>query len=160
MFIFILLFTSFIGLFAFITKVLYHRKRIGKYPKFALIWKNLMDTLFVRNNLTYRIDLIYRAYPNEKLVWFYELLSSHLLIKDPELIGEIFVKNFDNFCDKIPESSHKNRILQNLTNMSGNKWKYMRTKLIPTFYPSKLKTMYASIDHCAQILSSHIRYLN
>ncbi|XKL67045.1 hypothetical protein PGB90_010465 [Kerria lacca] len=121
---FILLLFEFIAFFVYIIKSVRFWKRNGKCnPKFSLIWTNTKNSLFCRNNIANRMDLIYRAYPNNKFIGHYEVLKPTLLIKDPELIGEMFVKNFQSFHDRFSEQDRKDRISQHVFTLAGSKWK-------------------------------------
>lgn len=44
----------------------------------------------------------------------------------------------------------------NLFQLSGQKWKDLRTKLSPTFTPGKLKAMFSTITSCGVSLQNHL----
>lgn len=160
MLIFVLVSFAFFAFFTYIVKSVYFWRRYGKCnPKFQLICTNTINTLFSRNNMANRIELIYRAYPKHKFIGYYELLRPILLIKDPELIEEIFVKNFHCFHDRLSKLVPLNRINQHVAFLSSIKWRQVRSKLVPTFSPMKLKMMCDSLYKCTQVLNSRIRYL-
>jgi len=74
------------------------------------------------------------------------------VIRDPELINSIAIKNFDNFCD------HRNFVNEdiekiagkNLFGLRGDHWREMRKLLSPSFTSSKMKTMFHLICQCAE----------
>ncbi|XKL67046.1 hypothetical protein PGB90_010466 [Kerria lacca] len=157
MLVFILLLFALIAFFMRIVKSVRFWERNGKCnPKFSLIWTNTKNSLFCRNNIANRMDLIYRAYPNNKFIGHYEVLKPTLLIKDPELIGEMFVKNFQSFHDRFSEQDRKDRISQHVFTLAGSKWKQVRSKLVTTFSPVKLKMMYPILQRCSEILMSYV----
>lgn len=76
-----------------------------------------------------------------------------LLVKDPEIIQRIFVKDFAHFHDRgfaIAEQDTLNGF--NLFNLKGYGWRYLRHKLIPTFSTGKLKQMFDQLDKCGDYL--------
>jgi cytochrome P450 family 9 len=42
---------------------------------------------------------VYKAFPNERYFGFYQYMTPVLVVKDPELIKSITIKNFENFVD-------------------------------------------------------------
>lgn len=73
------------------------------------------------------------------------------MIKDPELIKEITVKEFDHFVDHrgiIREDSDP--LLANLFFLTGLKWREMRATLSPAFTSSKMKFMFSLISQTGE----------
>lgn len=76
-----------------------------------------------------------------------------LLVKDPDVIQKIFVKDFAYFHDRgftIAENDTLNGY--NLFNLKGHYWRYLRLKLLPTFSTGKLKHMFDQLDKCGDNL--------
>ena len=78
----------------------------------------------------------------------YCLAYDFLVINEPELIKEVFVKNFDVFPNRLNmylgASPYINK---NLFFMAGNEdWKRIHSTITPTFTSSKLKTMTSKIS--------------
>ena len=75
---------------------------------------------------------------------FYQFFVPTLVLKDPELIKQITVKDFDHFVDRrnfIPEDSDP-LWSKNLVALTGRKWREMRATLSPSFTSSKMKYMF------------------
>lgn len=104
-------------------------------------------------------DDIYKAFPDEKFVGVYDLLSPNFIVRDPELTSAIMVKDFGHFQDRLTVKKRTSRLDYHLVTLCGAEWKSVRTKLVPTFSANKLKAMIPMMDHCAQIFDSHLRYL-
>ncbi|CAH1253372.1 CYP3A43 [Branchiostoma lanceolatum] len=85
-------------------------------------------------------------------------MSPMLLVSDPELLKEIFVKQFHNFVNRQREVQDINvkPFSRQVFQMRDEDWKNVRTTLTPAFSSSKLKQMIASIDSCADQLVENI----
>ncbi|KAK7602693.1 hypothetical protein V9T40_006667 [Parthenolecanium corni] len=100
---------------------------------------------------------IYKAFPNEKFVGIYDLIYPNLIVRDPELIGSILVKDFAHFQDRVTVQKRTSRLDYHLITLCGEQWKSVRTKIVPTFSPNKLKGMLPMIEYCAQAFDSQLR---
>lgn len=72
------------------------------------------------------------------------------LIRDPELIRQIAVKDFDHFPDhpiNIDEN-HEPLFGRNLLTLKGQRWRDMRSTLSPAFTGSKMRTMFQLVSEC------------
>lgn len=92
---------------------------------------------------------------------FYGIYSSFqpiLLIRDPNLIRSILVKDFSNFdehgwyVDDKVDPMYNNILMQN-----GEIWKRMRSTLSPAFTSGKIKAMFPTIMECAKSLEDYMR---
>nr|WDY85986.1 cytochrome P450 9Z214 [Pagiophloeus tsushimanus] len=98
------------------------------------------------------IEWIYNMYPKSRYVGFYRFQVPTLLLRDPELIKEITVKDFDHFTD------HRSFIDPeidplwggNLFSLKGQKWREMRATLSGSFTSSKMKHMFSLINEAAE----------
>ncbi|KAJ9574239.1 hypothetical protein L9F63_026115, partial [Diploptera punctata] len=81
-------------------------------------------------------------------------IAPSLLIRDPELIKEILVKNFASFHDNTFELDINADPMfgRNPFVLRGESWKVSRSRLMPAFTASKLKTMFPLIpDVCREL---------
>lgn len=92
---------------------------------------------------------------------FYGIYSSFqpiLLIRDPNLIRSILVKNFSSFDehgwyeDEKVDPMYNNILMQN-----GEIWKRMRTTLTPAFTSGKIKAMFPTMIECGKSLEEYMR---
>lgn len=158
MFIFFFFVLTFFTYVYSIIKSAYFWERNGNCnPRLRLICTNAINNLFFRNHIVNRVEIIYRAYPMKKFIGYYEFFRPTLLIKDPNLIEDMFIINSDYFHDRFPESALRNRINQHIFSLSGKKWKQVRNKMILIFSPMKLKNMYFSLRRCSETLTSFVR---
>ncbi|XP_071147591.1 cytochrome P450 3A21-like [Mytilus edulis] len=80
-----------------------------------------------------------------------------LLVSDPEMLKEIFIKDFSNFTNRpIPFKMAK----ENASGVAAaydNHWKFLRSTISPTFSSGKLKLMVPKIQKCCTDLVENIQ---
>jgi cytochrome P450 len=78
-----------------------------------------------------------------------------LLIRDPELVKNILVKDFQTFMDHIAsfEKQIDPLIGNNLFALKGQLWRHLRTNLTPVFTSRKIKMMFYLLDTCGKELA-------
>ncbi|XP_077285309.1 putative cytochrome P450 6a14 [Arctopsyche grandis] len=106
---------------------------VGNYIDFFLNRKTLGD--------------IYRDYylqfPNEKFVGLFRMQHPTLMIKDPELLKYVLIKNFNSFQNRQMEHNElKEKLTSNMFTANNEKWRNSRHKLSPTFTSGKLRNMF------------------
>ncbi|XP_046660378.1 probable cytochrome P450 6a14 [Homalodisca vitripennis] len=102
-------------------------------------------------------DNFYNQFPNKRFYGIVEFRRPVLVLKDPELIKRIMVKDFQSFVDRpVIMGNPKEYIMLHLLNLMGRDWKDMRTKLTPTFTSGKMKTMFALMEKCSEELRDHL----
>lgn len=88
-----------------------------------------------------------------RIIGLFTLTTPFYIIRDPELIKKIAVKDFDHFMDHrkvIDDKSFDNDMLSKvLTALTGQKWKDMRSTLSPAFTTSKMRQMLELIIDCS-----------
>uniref|UniRef100_A0A1B0CAG6 Cytochrome n=1 Tax=Lutzomyia longipalpis TaxID=7200 RepID=A0A1B0CAG6_LUTLO len=89
---------------------------------------------------------------------YFELRNPSFLIRDPELIKNLVVKDCETFLDHRLDSKHCSDLLfsRSLVKLSGTEWKDMRSTLSPAFTGSKLRTMFMFMTECC---NSSVQYL-
>lgn len=87
----------------------------------------------------------------------YSTIVPALLIRDPQLIKNILVKDSQHFDEPGQHaSSDVDPMADNLLMQHGEKWKRMRTKLSPVFTSGKLKGMFPTIVECAKSMVDYV----
>lgn len=84
---------------------------------------------------------MYDKYKDAPYVGFYRSGKPRILLRDPEIIKDIFVKDFDKFVSRGIKSQQNDVLSENILFVDGKKWKLLRHKLTPTFTSGKLKSM-------------------
>ena len=74
------------------------------------------------------------------------------MVAEPELLRDIFVKDFNKFVDRgLPPFGHP-IFDRNLINANGDVWKQIRVTVSPTFSTAKMRKMHKLIKECVQRL--------
>ncbi|ETN64342.1 cytochrome P450 9b2 [Anopheles darlingi] len=104
---------------------------------------------------------LYDAFPTAKIYGMFNVRQPAYVVRDPELIKQITVKDFDHFADHMAtgmEDSGSEVLLANsLVSLRGQKWRDMRATLSPAFTGSKMRVMFSLIAECAQSMVEHFR---
>lgn len=156
----IILFVTIIISILFINNRYKHWQRrgiVGTKPTF--FFGHLREFIMGKKNLAFVIDDAYKAFPEERFIGIFEFTKPNLIIKDPELIGDVLVKDFSYFHDRTIDPANTHRLNRHVGRLTGEKWNLVRTKLMPSFSTNKLKSMYSSMEQCCNILDSHLRYV-
>ncbi|KAK5641584.1 hypothetical protein RI129_010131 [Pyrocoelia pectoralis] len=123
------------------------------------IWLQTFKSILQLQSMADGLKVLYKESPNARYTGVYQLASRSLLIKDPELIKQITVKDFDHFMDHNQVLFEDSEPLwsKNLMSLRGERWKEMRATLSPSFTSSKMKAMFHIILECAQNFVKHFR---
>ncbi|XP_074028787.1 cytochrome P450 9e2-like [Leptinotarsa decemlineata] len=99
----------------------------------------------------------YNQFQGTRYYGIYESGQPTLLIKDPEILRKITVKDFDHFTNHrnfIPEEADP-LFGKNLFFSKGEKWREMRPILSPAFTSSKMRTTFVLISKCTKEFVNH-----
>ncbi|XP_050297701.1 cytochrome P450 9e2-like isoform X2 [Anthonomus grandis grandis] len=79
------------------------------------------------------------------------------MLRDPELIKQITVKDFDHFTDhrQLVDPEAEPLWSSNLFSLQGQKWREMRATLSGTFTSAKMKYMFGVINEVAENFAQH-----
>lgn len=88
---------------------------------------------------------------------FYSTLEPVILITDVELVKTITIKDFHNFTDRGTYVNTENEpITGSLLQIDGEQWRFLRTKLSPTFTSGKIKMMFSTISDKSDNLTNAV----
>ncbi|KAL1509592.1 hypothetical protein ABEB36_004303 [Hypothenemus hampei] len=150
---------AFLFWYKFIRPLEHFTKRGAKqskpWPLLGDDWPILLGQKTATNILTG----MYNSYPNDRYVGFYPLSQPTLILRDPELIKQLTVKDFDHFTDhrKFVDAEHDRLWSANLFALNGEKWKEMRATLSPSFTSSKMRHMFGLINDTAQDFAKYFQ---
>lgn len=123
-----------------------------KYVRGWPILGTQYKVLLGKQPITHAFDDIYNAYPDQSVVGMFEVGGGPVyVIRDPDLIKQITIKDFDHFVNHRFQVSEKCDPLLGRTMfvMKDQKWKEMRSTLSPAFTGSKMRLMLDLITECA-----------
>ncbi|XP_011699352.1 PREDICTED: cytochrome P450 9e2-like [Wasmannia auropunctata] len=129
---------------------LFKRHGVLHIPLFPFsIFKGILS-IFRQRVFTDFFQEIYNFNPNAKYFGFYITTKPFFLLRDPELIKNVLIKNFEAFPDRRGFSELNDPLLgKNLFSLRGEKWRNVRTLLSPSFTSSKMKMMFTLMSECA-----------
>ncbi|KAH8402379.1 hypothetical protein KR009_011600, partial [Drosophila setifemur] len=98
---------------------------------------------------------------NEPFVGIHVFHKPALLLRDPELVRKILVRDFGRFSNRYSGANHEGDPLgcQNLFFLKNPAWKEVRLKLSPFFTGNRLKNMFPLIEEVGASLDAHLRQL-
>ncbi|XP_059612328.1 cytochrome P450 9e2-like [Phlebotomus argentipes] len=119
---------------------------------------NFKPLVFQTKTFTDTVHEFYNFFPREKVNGIFEFRKPVFLIRDPELIKQIGVKDFDHFLDHRVNLEEDQEPLfgRNLFALKGQRWRDMRSTLSPAFTGSKMRTMFQLVSECC---SETVNYL-
>ncbi|KAF5285370.1 hypothetical protein FQR65_LT13260 [Abscondita terminalis] len=133
----------------------YWKERHVKYVSAIPIFGSCLSLLTrQRSNIDF-FNYVYNKYPNERYVGMFLMTEPVLVIRDPNLFKEIFIKEFKTFPNRrmtVPlEVDHL--WSENLFSIGpAHKWHRLRNILNPRFSSGKLKSMFSEITQNAKML--------
>lgn len=121
---------------------------VKSFPVLGNMWKVFIQ----RSNIAEAVKEIYNDNPKARYIGMFEFTTPLVMIRDPELIKSVTVKNFDHFQDHrvLPGIEKIEPIFsKNLFGLQGERWKEVRNLLSPAFTSSKMKSMFKLMHECA-----------
>ncbi|XP_031354343.1 cytochrome P450 9e2-like [Photinus pyralis] len=137
----------------------YWRKRGVPHEKPTFLFGNLAPVILQQMSMADASLLTYQQFKNERYIGVYYFLKPGLVLRDPELIKLIFVKEFETFPEHNTFTSvEADPIWSNslFAMPGGQHWRDMRAILSPTFTSSKLRQMFCLIDQCTKQFIEHL----
>ncbi|KAL1386787.1 hypothetical protein pipiens_012807 [Culex pipiens pipiens] len=121
--------------------------------------------LFRQRDIAAQVKALYYAFPDFKITGFYDLMNPIFMLRDPDVIKKIGVKDFDVFMDHTPtmagateaEVSGEQLFANSLFALRGSKWRDMRATLSPAFTGSKMRHMFELVAECAVSMSDFFK---
>ncbi|XP_051165488.1 uncharacterized protein LOC127284206 [Leptopilina boulardi] len=118
---------------------------------------NFKDFMLNRISIGDFTKQVYDQFENESMVGFYARRKPILLIRDPKLIKNILIKDFNKFADRGMTFHEKVDILSpNLFMIEPKRWRPLRKKLSPVFTSGKLKEMFHLLIETSEHLEEYL----
>jgi len=130
--------------YKYLTK--YYNYWVGQgipFKKPVILFGNYKNFFFFRQSVGKIFEGIYYEFPDDKFVGCFKPRTPQLLIRDPDMIKQVLVKDFSTFSERFLDvSDTEEKLNSNLFFVHGDKWKAMRQKFTPAFTSGKLKNMF------------------
>ncbi|XP_025207717.1 probable cytochrome P450 6a13 [Melanaphis sacchari] len=127
------------------------------YSKPIPLFGNTLKQALSRDHVLEFYNKIYYEFTGRRYAGLFQMRTPYLMIRDPELINDVLIRDFSFFADRGVFSDFTvNPLSNNLLFMRNPQWKIMRHKITPAFTPGKFKIMCDRIKECADILIKNI----
>lgn len=136
------------------------RRSVEQLDNTDYIFGNFKEAVLFRTAPGLHMGQLYRAARSDlPYVGFYIFHKPCLLLRDPEIIKQFLVRDFDNFCDRhFAGSVQKDSIgMRNLFGLKNPAWRYLRNKISPTLGRGKLKQMFPLMTETGVPMMDHLR---
>jgi cytochrome P450 family 9 len=122
----------------------YFKKRGVLYAKPKPFFGNLTKFFFNKKNFHSILTHHYKQFKSARFFGVFNLRQPVYIIRDPDLVKQITIKDFDHFTDHADFiNEHVDPIFGRiLLFLKGQRWKSMRSALSPIFTSSKMKMMF------------------
>lgn len=134
----------------------WERKGFKSLPNPHFLFGHFKDTFLLKNNISVNLQNLYCS-TTEPFIGIYSVLRPILLVRDPELVRNIFVRDFTHFTDHGSYMDEKSDpISAHLFAIPGEKWKNLRAQLSPTFSSGKIRAMFSTIVDCVKTVETYL----
>ncbi|XP_043480613.1 cytochrome P450 9e2-like [Leptopilina heterotoma] len=129
------------------------RKGLISHLKPSPLFGNIFP-IFIKRSVSMP-EFSCQVYNNFLIAKYIGIMQFHtpvIILRDPNLIRDVCIKDFDNFPDHeslIPPNADP-LLGKNLFFLQGDRWKEMRHTLSPSFTGSKMKFMFDLVSKCSQ----------
>lgn len=115
---------------------------------------NVWGSSLFRLSTAEEIKQLYDGAEGHKVSGIFMLHRPALIIRDPDILRLVLVKDFNHFVDRgFYFNEDKDHLSGHLFFMQGAKWRNLRAKLTPTFTSGKMKMMFQTMVDCGKILT-------
>ncbi|XP_065214863.1 probable cytochrome P450 6a13 [Planococcus citri] len=121
------------------------------YPKPHWLFGNVKDMVLMKKPFWDMYKEIYEKHSSNRFIGIYNIHKPTVLIRDPELIKMILIKDFPHFQDHgFSPNKEAEPMMTNLFNLEGDEWRNLRIKLTSTFTSGKMKMMFPLLKKCGE----------
>ncbi|XP_063220928.1 cytochrome P450 6k1-like [Bacillus rossius redtenbacheri] len=142
------------------SKYSYWKSRGIPYLKPVPFFGNVKDLVLQKAYCGKVFQKIYNDLEGHRFGGVYFLFKPTLIVRDPELIKSLLIKDFPCFHDRGLGINEKlNPLSASLVTLSGSRWRNLRFKLAPAFTSGKMKRMSNIMVECALEMVNNIARL-
>ncbi|XP_066997652.1 cytochrome P450 9e2 isoform X2 [Anabrus simplex] len=135
----------------------YWKKKGVHYIEPTILFGNIKDRMLFRKSFhEFQLEL-YKKFHGYRYAGFFEGRRPSLMIRDPELIRYVLIRDFEHFTDRPTLRLRHSPYIENmLINLKGQRWKNVRAVLTPTFTTGKLRAMENLVLLCGEQLHDYL----
>lgn len=138
-------------------KDLYWEKRGVSYLKPKLLIGNAWDIMTLKKPIGYWMKSVYESSSDVPYYGIFIFNEPGLLVKSPELIKQILVKDFKYFSDRtIASPSHSELYSSFMFVQKNPAWKTSRSKLSSAFTSGKVRNMFSIVNPIGKNLQQYL----
>lgn len=138
----------------------YWKNQKIKFKEPVPFFGNITRFAFLLEPFHLTLHNLYKFFADDDFAGFYQMRDPILLVKNPDLVHSILVKDFKNFCDRgfdfIYPNKELNPLSLHLFVANGDRWRALRKKMSTIFTSGKLKHMHDDILNCVTKLNKLI----
>ncbi|CAG9854551.1 unnamed protein product [Phyllotreta striolata] len=135
----------------------YWKKKGVKQTTPYWLFGNSFSFICRLKSLTDFLQECYREHKNERYFGIYLFTAPILVIRDPDLIKQIAIRDCQHFADHVQMVPVNDPLWsKNLISLSGQKWHDMRPIVSSNFTNSKMKAMFVLISEAAQTFVEYV----
>ncbi|KAF5281261.1 hypothetical protein FQA39_LY05147 [Lamprigera yunnana] len=136
----------------------YWKERNVPYEKTKCLFGNLLDMLMEKESLGKYFQKLYEKF-DAPYFGIYVFNKPFLVVKDPDVINYILIKDFTSFSEKMIYADEIiDPIWSNLlTVMSTAKWRFFRKHLTQTFSSRKLQNMMPLLKQSSKSIQNYLK---
>lgn len=123
---------------------------------------NLTEILFRKNTTAVHIAKLYNKFYDKPIFGINLFAKPALVLRDPEIIKRVMVKDFNLFSNRHSNSDAKSDVIgcTNLFLLRNPLWRFLRNKLTPIFTSGRIKQMYVLVNDIGNNLNEYMMGLN
>lgn len=136
----------------------YWKNRGVSYENPFPLFGNFYDIALGNVNPTEYFSNLYKKFDGPYF-GIYAMTKPVLVLKDPEIIKRVLIKDFKSFADRFFVADEKiDPIFTNtLLVIKSSLWRILRAKLSPFFTSGKIKMMFSLIKECGINMEQHVQ---
>nr|QIK02099.1 cytochromes P450 345A1 [Holotrichia parallela] len=140
----------------------YWRIRRVKFENPLFLVGNVIDAILLRKSLAILVKDLYFKFSSERFFGMWILTVPNLVLRSPDLIKSILVKDFEYFYDRnVTCNEDVDPLSANMMFFMMNpKWKFIRAKTTPLFSSGKMKFIYSKIQIIAKDMALYMGFNN
>ncbi|XP_039293183.1 LOW QUALITY PROTEIN: cytochrome P450 9e2 [Nilaparvata lugens] len=140
-------------------KLNYFQERNFPYAKTSVheLLRKMVEFVLRLKSIDAVVQDIYDSGAGMKYFGQIGLHKNEIVIRDPDIIYNIMIKDFSYFMDRpFPVDEKNDPLSAHLFSLKGDRWRGLRYKLAPTFTTGKLRSMFKQLTESSDSITNYI----